>query len=160
MCELSRRVDTGWPDLHPEPGSLLAFQRKATCLAPSADLNTVCPKNLAAQQPPPQPPAPHHKPGSLRLSLSSSLHLIPHAQTTTTTTTTKTCVSSLRLAPVGNVSAFTSSRLTQWGLVGGLVYATCRGVFFFKAAQTLESFSLIRSQTSELMCRNPPRLRF
>lgn len=31
-------------DLHPEPGSLLAFQRIATCLAPSTDLNTICPK--------------------------------------------------------------------------------------------------------------------
>lgn len=120
VCELSRRVDTGWPDLHPEPGSLLAFQRKATCLAPSADLNTVCPKNLAAQHPNPLPQA------NLSVSLSPSLQLILHAQTTTTTTK-KRCVSSLRLAQVRNVSAFTSSlscSLTR-GIGRGLVYMTC-----------------------------------
>lgn len=40
-------------DLHREPGSLLAFQRIATCLAPpSSDLNTACPK---PHQPPPPP---------------------------------------------------------------------------------------------------------
>lgn len=73
VCELSRRVDTGWPDLHPEPGSLLAFQRKATCLAPSADLNTVCPKTFLQST-----PTPYHKPTSLclspLLSISSCMH--------------------------------------------------------------------------------------
>lgn len=101
---LSKMIKKGWktgecvkcqdestqagPTCNPEPGSLLAFQRIATCLAPSADLNVVCPKNLAAQPPPPTPsPAASslHNPTSLCVSLSLSpllYRLILHAQTT------------------------------------------------------------------------------
>lgn len=77
---LSKMIKKGWktgecvkcqdestqagPTCNPEPGSLLAFQRIATCLAPSADLNTVCPKKPRCTTPS------LHNPTSLSRSLS------------------------------------------------------------------------------------------